>query len=285
MIRKIVVPVRGDGKGVNVLAHAVALARRHKSHILVAHCRPRPEDMLPFGVPMPQFARDQLMKQSIALANAEEETLRERLRARAEKLGLNNTDTPVAGTASIQFIEEAGKMADLIRHHGRLADLIAVAQPDKAMNLGANTLKSALFHTGSPVLMCPPTETVPDDLGNHVAIAWNGSLEASRAVTMTMPIIEAASRVTILHGSTGAPHGATTEDLLAYLSMRGVTAQRVKFDAKRGVAKGLLAATRDQGADMLIMGAYGDSHEREILFGGNTQTIVEKADSPILMVH
>ena len=35
MIRKILVPVRGDGKGDNVLAHAAALAHRYSAHIEV----------------------------------------------------------------------------------------------------------------------------------------------------------------------------------------------------------------------------------------------------------
>ena len=39
MIRKILVPVRGDGKGNNVLAHfAAALARAFNAHIVVTSC-------------------------------------------------------------------------------------------------------------------------------------------------------------------------------------------------------------------------------------------------------
>ena len=52
MIRKILVPVRGDGKGDNVLAHAAALARRFNAHIAVTHCRATAEDLKPFGVPI-----------------------------------------------------------------------------------------------------------------------------------------------------------------------------------------------------------------------------------------
>jgi hypothetical protein len=42
MIRKILVPVRGDGKGDNVLAHAAALARGFNAHIEITHCRAKP---------------------------------------------------------------------------------------------------------------------------------------------------------------------------------------------------------------------------------------------------
>jgi nucleotide-binding universal stress UspA family protein len=33
------------------------------------------------------------------------------------------------------------------------------------------------------------------------------------------------------------------------------------------------------------MGAYGHSHERETLFGGNTQTVVDHAEIPVLLAH
>lgn len=285
MIRKIVVPVRGDGKGDNVLAHAAALAKRHNAHILVTHCRPTAEDLLPYGIPMPAFARKALLKQTQEIADIEEEGLREELRVLAENLGLVLTETPDFSTASVQFVEESGKMADVIRHHGRLADLIAVAQPDREQNLGANTLKSALYHTGRPVLMCPPADTPPAALGANVTIAWNGSMEVSRAVAMTLPVIEGAESVTVLCGGAADKHGATTEDLIAYLKLRQVAAKVVRFDPDRGIARALISSTKSEGADLLIMGAYGDSHEREILFGGNTQTVVETSDIPVLMVH
>ncbi len=79
MIRKILVPVRGDGKGDNVLAHAAALAHRHKSHIEVVHCRPRPEDLMPYGVHIPEFLRKQIVEQSYEVADQEEAGLRQEI--------------------------------------------------------------------------------------------------------------------------------------------------------------------------------------------------------------
>lgn len=285
MIRKIVVPVRGDGKGDNVLAHAAALAHRFNAHIEVAHCRPMAEDLLPFGIPMPKFAREQLMKQAKDVADIEEEGLRDELHALALDLGLRETNEPDFSQPSVSFAEEAGKMAAVIKHHGRLADIIAVAQPDPETNLGQNSLKSALFQTGRPVLMCPNGAARPQSIGAHVAVAWNGSLEASRAVALTLPIIEAASAVTVLCGGANAGNGAETDDLIEYLKLRQIEADRITFDPKKGVARTLLDSSAEVGADMMIMGAYGDSHEREYLFGGNTQTVVEKAQLPVMMVH
>lgn len=284
MLDKILVPVRGDGKGDNVLAHAAALAHRFGSHIEVAHCRARPEDMMPFGVPLPSFVRDQILKQSAILADEVEKGLRDELHALAMKLGLNENDPPHGGTATVSFIEEQGRMVDVIKSHGRLADLIAVPKPDRDRNIGSNSLKAALFRTGRPVLMCPDTSAVAADLGANVAIGWNGSMESSRAVALSMDLIAKADKVTILAGEAGEPHGATTEDLVDYLALRNIRAEVKRFSA-RNAGEALLSETKGLGASILIMGAYGDSHERETLFGGNTQTVVDASDMPVVMVH
>ncbi|MBJ6370850.1 universal stress protein [Sedimentitalea arenosa] len=285
MIRKILVPVRGDGKGDNVIAHAAALAHRNKSHIVIAHCRARPQDMLPYGVPLPAMFRKQMLKQAEELADTEEESMKRELQALAEKLDLTFQDVPNGGeTATVGWVEEAGKMVDVIRRHGRLADLIAVPQPDVDRNLGANSLKAALFRTGRPVLMVPNGVEAPTELGRHVTVAWNGSLEASKAVTMALPVLRSAARVTVL-SSGGEPVSATAEDLVAYLAAHDIDAAIHRFEGSGKVGKALLAASAELGADMLVMGAYGDSHEKETIFGGNTQHIVDHARMPVILVH
>jgi nucleotide-binding universal stress UspA family protein len=285
MIRKIIVPVRNDGKGNNVLAHAAVLARGHGAHIAVTHCRPRPEDLLPFGIPLPDFLKKQIVDQSSQLSDLEESGLREELSALAAKFGLVESDTPIKGTATVAFTEVTGRQVDVIKRHGRLVDLIAVAQPDRDRNIGTNTLQAALFSSGRPVLMCPPRKTAPETLGQHVVLAWNGSAEAVRALSQSMSVIAAASTVTILTNGTDAGPGTTVDEVVEYLAAHGKSAQVAKMDATRSIGAALLAETTRIGGDMLIMGAYGDSHERETLFGGNTQTVVDQSGLPVLFSH
>lgn len=284
MLSKILVPVRDDGMAKSVIDHAGALAKRHKAHIVVAHCRTTADDFMPFGVPLPAFARDTILKQAKEYADQQEQEVRKQLHEFASQLGLEETDAPSRGTPSIRMIEEFGKMADVIKHNGRLADLIVVAKPDRDRNLGFNSLRSGLFRTGRPVLMCPPERDVPDGLGSKLAIGWNGSLEASRAVAMTLDLASAADSVVVLSGGKGEPHGATTEELVDYYALRGIKADVHSFEAKNPGAE-LLQRTVDIGADLLIMGAYGHNHERETLFGGNTQAVVDKAEIPVVFVH
>ena len=283
-IRAITLPVRGDGKGNNVLAHAAVLARRFGAHVTVLHCRPRPADLMPYGVPIPGFMREQILGSASKLADEEERTLHAEFLDLVARMGLVN-GVAQPGVASASWREASGKQIDVLKLHGRLADLIMVPKPDRDRNLGANTLKSALFAGGRPVMMCPPRDGVPETLGERVAIGWNGSVEASRAAALTMPMIESAGEVTVLTAGEEV-HGATAEDFIASLALRGVEGRLVQFTARGGsVGRDLLHHAAQAGADTLIMGAYGDSHERETVFGGNTQAVVDHATMPVVLVH
>ena len=285
MIRKILVPVRGDGKGDGVLAHAAGLAHRHKAHIEVVHCRARAVDLMPYGVPLPEFLRKQIIEQSHKVADQVEAGLRDELEALATKLKLDQSGDNIGKTATVSFIEEAGRQVDVIKQHGRLADVIVVAKPDRDRNLGHNTLKAALFHSGRPVLMCPPTETPPSVLGSKVTIAWNGSAEAARALSQCKSVLRGADTIWILDNGADCGPGTTASEVVSYLALHGITATISPFSAKKNVGGELLNASIDLGADLMIMGAYGDSHERETIFGGNTQTIVDNAKLPVLLNH
>ena len=258
-LHTIMLPVRGDGKGDNVLAHAAVLAKRFAARVRVVHCHPKTEDLMPFGVVIPNMLRKQIEEAASRNVDVTREQMTEGFRVLARDLGLADQDHE-AGKATARFIEYEGKQVDAVKQFGRLADLICVAQPDRSTKLGFNTLKSALFASGRPVMMCPHLDSVPEDLGRHVAIGWNGSLEASRA--------------------------ATAEDLVRYLELKGVQSNIRAFAPKSGVVgEQLLWETAASGADLLVMGAYHDSYERESLFGGNSQIVVDRAQFPVVMVH
>ena len=284
MPSKILVPVRDDGMIETVLRHAGALAINCTAHIVATHCRAPAEKLMPYGVQLPSFARQTLTEQARELADQEEQGAREEVQALATSLGLTPSTVPLADAASIDFVEEDGLMPEIIKRAGRLADLVVVAKPDRDRNLGTNSLKAALFRTGRPVLMCPPDRAVAHDLGRHIAVAWNGSLEAARAVAMTRDLAQAAETVTILSGGKDKPQGANSDGLVSYYQMHGITANIHRFKAEKPGDELLQEATKS-GASMLIMGAYGQNHERETLFGGNTQGVVDKADMPVVFVH
>jgi len=285
-VAKILVPLRGDGKGEVVLDHAITLGRCFGSHIEAIYCRPATRDLLPYGVVVPRFLRDQIEKSMTTVAEGEEGRMRSLFDAVAGRVGLeivNAGTTPPRDTPTLGWREAVGRQADILGVNGRLADIIAVPRPDHTSNLGFNTLYSALMNTGRPVLMCPDRSPA-GDLPGHIAIAWNGSTEAARAVALGTDLLHAAQRVTILT-SGEMPDGACADALVEYLAARGVTATVLAVKGDGDVGASLLSGAASAGADMILMGAYSHSRGRESLFGGVSQHVVDHAQLPVLLVH
>lgn len=279
----IMLPVRDDGKGDAVLGHAAIMAKRYGAHVRVVHCRAKAEDMMPYGVVIPKVVRRQIEAAAKANADLNEVQMRAAFMKLANDLGLADAP-PEWGRPTGEVIEFEGKQADAVRQYGRLSDLVCVPQPDKAAKLGINTLKSALYTTGRPVMICPDRATPNEALGNHVAIGWNGSLEATRAIGLARGILESAERVTILTSGTELP-GAGADDLRVRLERFGVLTDVRRFKAKGVVGRSLLSEAEASGADVLLMGAYHESYERETIFGGNTQVVIDEANFPVILVH
>lgn len=266
-----------------VLAHAAELAKQHTSQVNVVHCRAQAKDMLPQGISLNDFARKVMMEQASELANRQEDHLRSILHRLASDFGLKDM-ADADGPATCTFTEENGRMADVVKHAGRLSDLIVLPKPQRERNLGQSSLKAALYGAGRPVLICPGQLQPDETFAQHVAVGWNGSLPAARAVASSLDIVHAAQKVSILTGGKVQTHGPTVEELVAYYAMRGIEAEVVRFDEK-DAATGLLQTSQRIGASLLVIGAYSHSHETEMLFGGNTERIVDQTEMPILMAH
>lgn len=283
MIKTILVPVRGDGMVATVLAHAAELAKAHGARVDVVHCRAQAKDLMPKGIALNDFARKVMMEQAVELADRQEDHLRKILHRLALEFGLS--ETPMAqGGAFCTFAEEHGRMADVVKQAGRLADLIVLPKPQRERNLGESSLKSALYGAGRPVLICPGQLTPDATFAKHVAIGWNGSLPAARAVASSLAIVRSAERVSILAGGKGQPHGPSAQELQDYYALRSIETEIFTFQGKSPATE-LLAASADAGASLLITGAYSHSHETEMLFGGNTERIVDETEMPVLMAH
>ncbi|MEM7633282.1 MAG: universal stress protein [Pseudomonadota bacterium] len=284
-IRRIFVPIRNDGKGENVLDHALALAG-NAGHIEAVHCRPAPDDLIPFGVSVPAILREQISSSGEELANAEETQITQQFEdyARANKLTMVAIGKPhPKDKLSATWRIERGKQASIVSARGRLADVVAVARPDRDRAVGRNTLEAALVNTGSLVMMCPPLPP-PGKIGNHIAVAWNGSREAARAVSLAMPLLTAASTVSVMTMA-GDDLELTGAHVLNFLADHDIEANHTEITSGGNVGQALLEGAGSVDADCLLMGAYGSSRGREMVFGGATQYVVDHAEMPVLMAH
>lgn len=176
--------------------------------------------------------------------------------------------------------------------HGRYADLIVLGQPDPDDTQAALLRplpEEVAMAAGRPILVIPYAGEWRE-VGARALIGWDGSREATRAVSDAMPLLEAATAVTVLAvdpGSAPAGHGEMPgADIGLHLARHGVTAT-VETTVSSGIGAGnvLLSRASDLEADLLVMGAYGHSRVRELLLGGATRTVIESMTLPVLMSH
>jgi nucleotide-binding universal stress UspA family protein len=193
---------------------------------------------------------------------------------------------------SAEWRMASGFPLDVSAVHARYADLTIMGQLDPD-NEWASVIyalpEDVALSSGRPVLVVPYAGTFPS-VGQRVLVAWDASREATRAVNDAMPLLSAASSVTVMTidpQQSREEHGDVPgADIALHLARHGVAAQ-VESTVSGGIGVGdaLLSRASDLGADLLIMGAYGHSRGRELILGGATRTVLESMTLPVLMAH
>jgi len=144
-----------------------------------------------------------------------------------------------------------------------------------------------LFSTGRPCLLYPDTGTEGCSM-DTVAIAWDMSRSAARAVGDALPLLKGAKSVQVLvgRGEKAIESSRPAASLVGYLSAHGISAAVDEFDVSgQKIGDALLGRAAHHKADMLVMGAFGHSRLREFVLGGATRRILDASSIPLLMSH
>lgn len=173
----------------------------------------------------------------------------------------------------------------------RYADLAIVSQPDPDHPMVGNfndLPEYLLLNTGRPILVLPSTGW-DAALGTRTIVAWDGSIEATRAVTAALPLLKLAKQVVLVVFNAEDRPGVHGElpgaDLGLYLSRHGVQVEVHAQASTIDAGNALLSYAADLGADLLVMGGYGHTRFRELMLGGVTRTILRTQTLPVLMAH
>lgn len=173
---------------------------------------------------------------------------------------------------------------DAIRRESLLHDLTILQRVSAQEGPEVFALNTALFDTGGPVLVTPPR--APNGVGEVAAVVWNRTVQSARAVRSSIPLLRETKKVVILTNS--ANPTAEPAALSSYLASHGIGTEHRAFDAKtlsaRGRGRAILAACDEIGADLLVMGAYGENRLHAIFgLGRATQKVVSAARIPVFI--
>jgi len=175
------------------------------------------------------------------------------------------------------------EVPNLLVEFARLHDLTIMPQSHDRWYAEA-----VIFGSGRPTLVLPQNpRSRPFGLGT-VAVAWDFSRAAARAVSDGLPLLEQAKKVrvvTILNEK-NLDNKHSSEELSKNLSRHGIDVVLDRVDARgRPIGEVLEAYVASHDVDLLAMGAYGHSRLREFVLGGATRSLLSKPPLPILFSH
>jgi nucleotide-binding universal stress UspA family protein len=185
-----------------------------------------------------------------------------------------------------------GDDVDALCHAARAADLVVVERPctPPEAPVGWGIASRTAFAAGVPVLVVPETARVVDRY-DHIAVAYDGGPQATRALHRALPLLKAAREVVVLDG---CPAVATPDaarqlprlDAAAYLSRNEVPAKVQRFETQgRETGAALIEAARAAGAECIVMGAWGHSRIAQLVLGGATRHLFQHSDVPLFVAH
>ena len=101
-----------------------------------------------------------------------------------------------------------------------------------------------------------------------------------------MPLLEQAEEVIVYSVNPDDRNHSGGADICTHLAHHGVNATPHHIVATdMGVGDSILSAVGDNSIDLLVMGGYGHSRLRELVFGGATRTIMQSMTCPVMMSH
>ena len=282
-IRKLLLPLTGTAAGEAALDTAVRIARIWNAHVTALHVRVDSRDVAPLAG---EGLSGAMIEEMMSATERESSERARAVRAMFDRYVAEN-QVPVGeakpGEMSASFATVVGREEDLVAPQARLADLTVVPHPEAGEDVSSSdALHAVLFDSGRPVLIAP--QKAPISIGTRVCLAWNGTAESAASALAALPWMQRADGVRILTAEGYQRRGPGAQELAAYLALHGVDAEITTFGpVDREVGAGLLAAAREFGCDLLSMGAYSHSRLRQLILGGVTRHVLERANLPVMM--
>jgi nucleotide-binding universal stress UspA family protein len=284
--RSIAAIAGANDEDVSVLRAAASLAAQFAAHVQVIPAFPDPAaDLAYYGRALKRSLDPDAVQRIEQAQEEQRQKIEAAARAIAGEFGLAVSADVIAGP-SVYVEKRALYPGIAISKSSVLSDLMVFGARGACEQLELGVLfGGALLLDRAPILV---TRGVQRVLGAPIAIAWDASAQAGRAVRAALPLLAQAPEIAILQ----CPHGladaqkeaAAPERLGAYLMRHG--AVKPNFVLAEGPREGeaLLAAARAAGASLLVAGGYGRSRLREWALGGATRTFLRAEEGPHLFL-
>lgn len=287
-VARIIAPLTGTGRDKRVLMTAFAAAKPFNAHVVALFVCPDPRLAIAYsgGVAVSPSIVQEIVDAAEKINKEAANAARTAFADAASTVGaaINAAPGKAGQKVTCSFEEMEGYFPTCVAEAARLSDLV-VFGPVVAGDAPdiSEAFSEILLNTERPVLLAALT---PPDFPGKVAIAWDGSDTAARAIVGALPILEKAGEVVLLSCCHDPKRKTEFRSAKQYLALHGIACSEETVDpGAREIGAVLLANAKMLGADLLVMGGYGHSRLGEVIFGGVTQHVRWHATMPVLMIH
>jgi nucleotide-binding universal stress UspA family protein len=190
------------------------------------------------------------------------------------------------GVVHCEWLVAPGNVGAVLHYAAAWHDLLVLGADGADPWRRPGGLSEVLLRSNRPCLVVPESAADGDVRHACIAVAWNGAVEAIRAVHAARPLLAAAQRVVVLDGGEPAPEPSRPAFRLHRWCVRhGIRIERRPLPAGADEGGPILDAARDAGAQLLVMGAYGRSRITEWALGGVTRHMLRHSPLPLFLHH
>jgi nucleotide-binding universal stress UspA family protein len=288
MIKTIFVPMSGSTSDDSVFVTAFEVARPLDAHLDFYHVRLSGSEAAARSVPL-QFCPATVLGAALTQLESREEAYSDAAMGRFEAFcgvhAIPLLERPSTGTGlSAWRIEEIDRSHARFIFHARNHDLVVLGRPHSHDPIRDSLIETVLTRCGQPVVIAPGV--APRGPIETVVVGWNESSAAVRALAAAMPLLKAAASVLLVAIEDHCNGPDSLNEVVRHLEWHGVrAASRFVHNSKQPAAAQLLDAVEEIRADLLVAGGYGHMPLREVVFGGVTQSLIERAEIPVLLMH
>ncbi len=191
------------------------------------------------------------------------------------------------GVPQAEWLVTEGDVSEALMQAATRHDLLVLDHAAEGEG-SAWDIPGLVLKVGTPCIVLPRRNWHYRQI-ERIAIGWNGSPEAMRAVHSALPCLQ-GKQVLLMRGEERQKYSEVEWhppfDIDAYLRRRGVSV--VPHDISAGpddVGQSLLEHAMKFRADLLVMGAYGRTRFSEWMLGGATRDVLTWADLPVMLRH
>lgn len=184
------------------------------------------------------------------------------------------------GEVEGEWCGAVGEPLPSLCEHALTADLVIVGNERHDAFLSADPTEVAR-RTGTPVLKL--ASGAPTTF-RRVLIGWKDSRQARDAVHDALPMLAQAEAVVLA----GIGDEVTLNRLKAvagHLDRHAVSARPIHLANAAGVSRQMLNLAKEEGADLLVTGAYSRTRNRQRVFGGVTLDLSESTELSWFFAH